>query len=127
MIVLDANIVIALLDSENSSHIRSQRLLETHAGEQWAVCTLTLAEILVGPARAGRLAEARSVIGQLNIRVEAIGADAAGAIADLRAATSLKMPDCCVLYTAELFGCGLATFDRRLGAEARGRGTVVFD
>lgn len=46
-------------------------------------------------------------------------------IARLRAATSLKHPDCAVLVTAEAFGATLATFDRRLATVARERGVEV--
>jgi predicted nucleic acid-binding protein len=127
MIVLDANILIALLDAGNSSHGHSRALLEAHTHEQWILSTLTAAEVLVGPARAGRIAEAEAAVNRLGIQVEPLSADAATALAVLRAETGLKMPGCCVLHTAESLGYSLATFDRRLAAAARGRGVTVYE
>jgi hypothetical protein len=36
----------------------------------------------------------------------------------LRATTKLKMPDCCVPYTAEQHSAAIATFNYRLTAQA---------
>jgi predicted nucleic acid-binding protein len=54
-----------------------------------------------------------------------IGDAAPAALAGLRAATGLKLPDCCVLLAAEQVGGGLGTFDDRLATAARERGVPV--
>jgi predicted nucleic acid-binding protein len=46
-------------------------------------------------------------------------------LAAIRAATGLKMPDCCVVLAAEQDGTDLATFDDRLASVAKTRGIRV--
>ncbi|MCM3780374.1 PIN domain-containing protein [Microbacterium hydrocarbonoxydans] len=86
---------------------------------------LTIAEALVHPARVG------SEIVDL-ARIETLGlirreeqVDEPVQIARLRASSSLKIPDCAALVTAEAFGATLATFHRRLAEVARARGLTV--
>jgi rRNA-processing protein FCF1 len=43
-------------------------------------------------------------------------------LAELRAETGLKLPDCCVSRAAQQSGAAILTFDHRLGADARERG-----
>ena len=43
----------------------------------------------------------------------------------LRASTSLKLPDCCVLLATEQVHGGVAAFDDRLAATASERGFLV--
>ena len=61
-----------------------------------------------------------------DIAVDDLPGDAAGQLAELRAHTGLKLPDCCVLLTAERHGpAEIATFDTRLARVAVERGLVV--
>ena len=53
------------------------------------------------------------------------GDPAPEALARVRAAASLTMPDACVLAQAEHLGTSLATFDKRLAREAAARGVAV--
>jgi predicted nucleic acid-binding protein len=55
-----------------------------------------------------------------------VPSDMAVKLAALRVETGLKMPDCCVLLTAEGAGGRLATFDERLARAARNRDLEVF-
>lgn len=48
--------------------------------------------------------------------------DAVGRLASLRAETGLKVPDCCVLLTAEMARGQILTFDDRLERESARRG-----
>ena len=82
---------------------------------------LTLAECLVGPARVGRPARHRNP----RHRQCAGHRRPALALARLRADTSLRMPDCCVLAAALETGASLATFDATLARVASERGVVV--
>ena len=86
---------------------------------------LTLAECLVGPARVGREAEALRVIETLGIASVRVTDEQPLALARLRADTSLRMPDCCVLAAALETGASLATFDATLARVASERGVVV--
>jgi predicted nucleic acid-binding protein len=125
VIVLDACVLIAHLDASDAHHDRAFELLQSLAEEPFAASALTLAEVLVGPARAGGLERAGAALRALGVETVAIGAAAPAELAGLRASAGLKLPDCCVLLAAEQVGGGLATFDERLAAVARQRGVPV--
>lgn len=119
MIVLDASVLIAHLDSTDLHHAQAERLLEESGGAPLGASAITLAETLVSPARNGRLKDAESALRRLGVEELAIGADAAPRLAALRAETGLKMPDCCVLLAALDREATLASFDSSLLASAR--------
>jgi len=125
VIVLDASVLIAHLDAEDAHHARAGVLLAAVAGEELCASPLTLAEVLVGPARGGRLDVARTALEQLGIRGVALADDAPARLATLCAETSLKLPDCCILLTAGQVGGAVGTFDERLAAAGRQRGLLV--
>ncbi|MFE7845667.1 type II toxin-antitoxin system VapC family toxin [Microbacterium sp. NPDC057407] len=113
MIVLDAGVLIGVLDSRDAHHGAALRLLEDEA-PPYVVHPLTAAETLVGPARTGKEDEVWRDLTAAGVVRADLGADDQLTLARLRAAHSLKMPDTCVLATAEHYATGLATFDRRL-------------
>ena len=119
MIVLDASVLIGYLDAEDAQHQAAETLLAREIDDDFAVSVLTLAEVLVGPARAGRLDDALSVLRALEVNERRFPDDAAIRLARLRADTGLRMPDCCVLMAAQEAGVRLATFDVRLAGAAR--------
>ena len=123
MIVVDAGVLIAHLDHNDPSHDRAvDALLET-ADQPLGCSPITLAEVLVGPARAGRLSDARTAVDQLGVAEIPLGDDAPATLATVRAETSLQMPDCCVLLAAEQARArAILTFDDRLGRTAQRRG-----
>jgi predicted nucleic acid-binding protein len=126
MIVLDACVLIAHLADNDAHHERATRLLVSLAGQPKTMSVLTRAEVLVGPARAGRRRAAEDILDQLRIGTCELPRDAAGPLAELRAQTGLRMPDCCVLLTSEINGpAELATFDERLARAAADRGITV--
>ncbi len=125
MIALDASIVIALLENEDPHHEAAKAFLATSASESWIINVLTLAEVLVAPARVGRLQQAQSALDLLNIHTDSLAADQAPELASLRAETGLKMPDACVLLTALNRGASLATFDTKLTAAADRLGVAL--
>lgn len=127
MIVLDASIIIAHLDSQDAYHERARALLLRTPDEPLAANPLTLAEVLVGPSRAGLLDRAEAALEQLGLRTIALPADAPRRLATLRVETRLKLPDCCVLLTAQQTDGSLATFDDRLAAAARERNIYTRD
>ena len=128
MIILDACVLIAFLEEADASHDAAVRLVLEHAGEDFGASTITIAEVLVGPAKAGadKLSAAQRALGQL-IRYEVeVSAGAAPDVARLRADTGLKMPDCLVLRAAGQSDGRLATFDVRLIRAAENAGYTVF-
>jgi predicted nucleic acid-binding protein len=123
VIVLDASVLIAHLDDHDALHGRAEDALTSVAAHSLAASPLTVAEVLVGPARAGRADEAVGVLRALGISEVAFPADASTRLAELRARTGLKLPDCCVLLAAEAAPAdAVLTFDDRLQAEATRRG-----
>jgi predicted nucleic acid-binding protein len=123
VIVLDASVLIAHFDEADAFHQDASELLRSVADEPLGATPVTLAEVLVGPARAGRLDRAVAALAQLDVRTVALAEDAPLRLAMLRAETGLKLPDCCVLLAAEqVGGARVATFDSRLRVTANGRG-----
>lgn len=127
MIVLDANILIAHLDGDDVHHDLAASLLLEMVGDTLAMSPLTVAEVLVGPARGGQLDRATAALRQLEVVSVPLTDDAPVQLALLRVGTGLKLPDCCVLLAAEQMHAALATFDDRLSAAAHERGITVLD
>ena len=125
MIVLDSSVLIAYLDSEDRHHVAAEALLTEAVGEDLGVNSLTLAEVLVVPARDGRLDLVRAVLRDLEVAELPFPADTAVKLAQLRANTGLKMPDCGVLLAAENSGARVACFDDRLALAAEDRDLEV--
>ncbi len=126
MIILDASVLIAHLDAEDALHDDARCLLRSVADEPFRTSPLTQAEVLAGPARAGRLDRAVAALAQLGVRTVPMDAGAPIRLAMLRAETRLKLPDCCVLLAAEQLGdAQIATFDDQLYAVALQRGFAV--
>lgn len=119
MIVLDASVLIAHLDGADKHHAKAEALLEASSGEALGASAITLAETLVSPARAGRLADAEGALRQLGVKELILGNDASGRLAKMRAEVGLKLPDCCVLLAAQEHAGGVASFDLALLAAAR--------
>ena len=125
MIVLDACVLIAHLDGNDAHHARATRLLADLSGHPKITSVLTRAESLVAAARAGRRRAVEDILDRLRVDTDELPSEAAGQLAELRAHTGLRMPDCCVLLTAERTGADVATFDARLARAAAERGLVV--
>lgn len=127
MIVLDASVLIAQLDAADAHHDRAKTVLTGSGDESLAASPITLAEVLVGPGRLGKLDQAIGALTQLGVAAVAFEHDAPSRLAMLRAETGLKMPDCCVLLAAEQAPGSLVTFDARLASAARERGIDLRD
>lgn len=118
MIVLDASVVIALLRARDAFHLQSESFFNAHIEDEFALHAVTRAEVLVGPAREGRGAEAVRRLDALQIRTVSLHEDDTRALAQLRVRTGLKLPDACVLLAAMETHASMATFDQRLGRAA---------
>ena len=123
--MLDASVLIAYLDSQDAHHTRAETLLAQEIDEDFTASSLTVAEVLVMPAREGRLDAAREALADLEVRELPFPADSAVRLAQLRVSTSLKMPDCCVLLSAEDTQARIASFDDRLNHAAATRNLAV--
>jgi predicted nucleic acid-binding protein len=128
MSVLDASLMIAVLDAGDAHHDAALRLVrgEIQADRRLVCSPITLAEVLVGPTRSGHLERARAALGLMGVDVAALPPDAPERLAQLRVRTLMKMPDCCVLLAALDGGCSdgasggdcVLTFDERLAKAA---------
>ena len=118
MIVLDASVLIAHFDSADTHHDAATDFLLRHASKQFASSVVTLAEVYVGAARSGQADRLEHLLAGLEVEPLALPAEGARRLGELRASTRLKMPDCCVLYTAEMHAAAVATFDEALTARA---------
>lgn len=127
MIVIDASVLIAQFDARDAQHDRAVGALSAAGGEALGASTITLAEILVGPARVERLDDARGALQDLGVDELPLPTGAAARLASLRARTNLRLPDCCVLLSAQQERATLLTFDDRLGKRAGQIGVDVLE
>jgi predicted nucleic acid-binding protein len=125
MLVLDASVLIGLLNESDPHHTQALRLFETNSDRALLMNPVTKGEFLVNPARAGRLDEGVALLDALGISEVPFGADAAVRLASLRAQTGSTMPDCCVLLAAQQARADIATFDDRLRRSAERLGITV--
>lgn len=125
MIALDASVLIAHLNPTDQHHQAATAILLAGTPGQMLVHTVTLAEVLVGGVRIGQGASMRDDLRAAGIAVAAHDDDEPLRLAELRATSGLKLPDCCVLDVALHHQASLATFDDGLAAAARQRGVRV--
>jgi predicted nucleic acid-binding protein len=115
VIVVDASVLIAHLDDADALHEDALTALLELADQPLAASPLTVAEVLVGPARQSRLTAAVDALQQLELQEIPFAPDAPARLAVLRASTSLKLPDCCVVLAAQDGRAdAILTFDERL-------------
>jgi predicted nucleic acid-binding protein len=122
VIVLDASVLIGHLDGADAHHLRARRLLEASGSAPLGASTVSLAETLVAPARTGQLARAREALERLGIVELGFEGSAAAQLAQLRAKTGRKLPDCCVLLAAQQRRGAIASFDADLVRAAQALG-----
>lgn len=120
MIVLDASALIAFLNPVDALHARAVATLVRCGPQVYGISPVTHAEVLVGPALAGTMEPTRAAIGALGMTEIGLPIDAAPRLAELRATTRLKLPDCCVILAAQESTATLLSFDDRLAAAAHG-------
>lgn len=126
MIALDASVLIAHFNPADVHHAEARAVLQSGADEQLVASAVTIAEILVAPARAGSLEQAETAIRRLEIGTIGLDHHAPARLAELRVHTGLKLPDCCVLLAAEAAEASVvASFDQRLASSAQALGFVV--
>lgn len=119
MITLDASMVIAHLYPQDPHHETASEFLRASTDEEFIIHSLNLAEVLVGAVKVGRGQEMLTDVEAIGIRVADRQDGEALRLANLRATSGLKLPDCCALDTALTTASTLATFDDALAAAAR--------
>jgi predicted nucleic acid-binding protein len=116
-LILDASVLIGLLDTADTHHDRAIDDVEAadREGRQLLVPASAYSETLVAFARARRLEEARRAITAMGITIVSLTDSIAERAAELRARhTRLRLPDAIVLATAQEMEGGLLSYDRRL-------------
>jgi predicted nucleic acid-binding protein len=122
VIVLDASVVIAFLNGGDAHHERAVGLFTDNAADGFGMHNLTLAEVLVGGVRVGRANQLLSDLRSVGIAALDPVPQEAMILAELRATSGLKMPDCCVLAVALHESAPVATFDEQLARSATALG-----
>lgn len=122
MIALDASVVIAFLNPSDPHHARAAQLLEEHTAAGFRMHQITLAEVLVGAVRTGRGAQLFDDLTSLGVVSHEPSTNEPLILAEFRATTGLRMPDCCVLAVAQQEELPLATFDDQLARVAQNLG-----
>lgn len=113
LIVADASVLIGWLDDRDAHHRDAIDVLAAVDG--FIVHPLTLAEVLVHPARSGREEEVVARLDAIGMQLSDRPLDPV-ALARIRVSSGLKMPDCVVVACAAEHGLAVATFDDRLRA-----------
>ncbi|MGI8412033.1 MAG: type II toxin-antitoxin system VapC family toxin [Solirubrobacteraceae bacterium] len=123
--LLDADVLIGALDSNDAHHVGARRLLTAWRRRQDAVAisVVNLSEVLIAPsADTARLATAREAIAALGVEAhlpnEAIGIEAAR----LRQRYPVSLPDAYCLATAKHTRSTLASFDHTILKAAKDEG-----
>ncbi len=118
-LILDASVVIGLLDAADAHHARAIDDVEAadRARQPLLLPASAYSEALVAFARAGRVVQAREAIRAMGIAVVALTETTAELAAGLRARhDKLRLPDAIVLATARENAGRLLSYDSRLSA-----------
>ena len=126
VVVLDASALIALASSKDPHHSWALQMFRDTVSFELQMSALTQAEVLVHPARAGKLEKFLKLIGELGLEITQIEEVDSSKLASLRATTNLKMPDVVVLHQAMKVKGSIATTDNKLAQVAKAKGVGVF-
>jgi predicted nucleic acid-binding protein len=116
LVVLDAGVVIAALDTADANHAAAVAALRQYANDDVRIPASALAEALVAPSRRGVVNEVRETIESLGLGVVPLDEDIAVLAAAVRARRrTVRLPDALVAATgAALEADAILTTDRRL-------------
>ena len=126
VVVLDASALIALVSSRDPHHKWALEMFSDTASFDLQMTALSQAEALVHPARNGKLDKFLKTFSALELVVTSFDSSDASKLATLRATTTLKMPDACVLHQAMKVKGYIATTDNQLAQVAKSKGVGVF-
>jgi predicted nucleic acid-binding protein len=120
-LILDASVLIGLLDRADAHHRAAVEAVEAADAEgiRLVAPASAYSEALVAFARAGRLPDARGAIAAMGITVAPLTAATAEGAAALRAQhPRLRLPDAIVAASARELGGDLLSYDERLNRVA---------
>jgi predicted nucleic acid-binding protein len=126
VVVLDASALIALVSSQDIHHEWALEMFKDTASFDLQMSALTQAEVMVHPAKAGKLQEFQKMISTIGLEITPVESEDSWKLASLRAKSSLKMPDAVVLYQAIQVKGTIATTDLKLAQAAQKLGVGVF-
>ncbi len=121
-LILDASVLIALLDRADAHHSRAVDDVERadQAGRALFTPASAYGEVLVAFARAGRTHDARDALASMGISVAPLTATMAERAAEVRVRHKhLRLPDAIVLACAQELEGELLTYDKRLRQKAQ--------
>jgi predicted nucleic acid-binding protein len=123
LVVLDAGVVIAVLETAAANHAAAVASLRQHANDDVRIPASVLAEALVSPCRRGVENEVRETIESLGLGVVPLDEDIAVLAAALRARRrTVRLPDALVAATGNALEADvILTTDRRLARLPRFR------
>ena len=127
IVVLDASVVIALLDASDAHNAAAVAAIGQARRETLVLPASAYAEILVDPLRRGpdAVAVVKRFVSDLGIHIEPLTPGVAEGAARLRARHgALRLPDALVLATAEALDATVFTCDRAWSRVSR-RARVV--
>lgn len=122
VLVVDANVLIALFDERDALHARAKNALKNASAMELVLPASAYAEMLVGAFRIGldRAREIDAALASIPVTVVPLTAGVAQNAARLRAASeSLRLGDALVLGTGAELHASVLTADRRLARHAR--------
>jgi predicted nucleic acid-binding protein len=126
VVVLDASALIALVSSQDAHHNWALEMFRDTASFNLQMSCLTQAEVMVHPTRAGQLEKFQKMVNSIGLQITPIEPEDSASLANLRAKTSLKMPDVAVLRQAMKVNGTVATTDQKLAQAAKDLGFGVF-
>ena len=124
--VIDAGALIALYDPDDAHHPWAISVFAETSNYELAMSPLTMAEVMVYPAKEGALENFKSGIQGLGVLIKPLDAADSEQLALLRSSSGLKMPDVVVLQLAQKTSASVITTDYQVSKIARSLGLASF-
>jgi predicted nucleic acid-binding protein len=127
VLTVDANVLIALMDPKDATHVLAVEMLDSYEWDELATSTVTLAEVLVRPMQDGVYEERLDAVSALGVHLIGVDGERVRTTAQLSARHRLRPPDAVVLAVAMSTSSAIMTLDVRLAKVARRLGFPVID
>lgn len=120
--VVDAAVLVALLDDTDPAHPVAREALTEHRDSDLRLPATAYLECLVGAVRKGRAVDFRDRIADLRLRVEPLTADVADHAAELAVSSRLGLANAVVMATGDVLRAdGILTGEQALREAIRRR------
>jgi predicted nucleic acid-binding protein len=102
VVVFDSDVLIGFVNRDDAHHEQAVGWMQdaTAPGTRRWLCAVNLAEILIGPIRAGVEDRVAQMLEQLDVETITVDAQIARRAAAVRVETGLKLPDAFAVATA---------------------------